>query len=52
MLTVMFLLAGTAYAQEPGKAAFVSSAHGAKDVEETLAACEQVLLRLHQEDLP
>lgn len=38
--------------QEPGKAAFVSSAHGAKDVEETLAACENVLLRLHQEDLP
>jgi glutamate-1-semialdehyde 2,1-aminomutase len=36
----------------PGGAAFVSSAHGAKDVEETLAACEQVLLRLHQEDLP
>jgi glutamate-1-semialdehyde 2,1-aminomutase len=36
----------------PGGTAFVSAAHGAKDVEETLAACEQVLLRLHQEDLP
>jgi glutamate-1-semialdehyde 2,1-aminomutase len=36
----------------PGGAAFVSSAHGAKDVEETLATCERVLLRLHQEDLP
>jgi glutamate-1-semialdehyde 2,1-aminomutase len=34
-----------------GGTAFVSSAHGAKDIEETLAACEQVLLRLHQEDL-
>ena len=32
--------------------AFVSSAHGAKDIEETLAAFERVLLRLHQEDLP
>lgn len=39
----------------PGEAltpAFVSSAHGAKDIEETLAAFERVLLRLHQEDLP
>ena len=36
----------------PGGTAFVSSAHGAKDIEETLSACEQVLLRLHQEDLP
>jgi glutamate-1-semialdehyde 2,1-aminomutase len=35
-----------------GGTAFVSSAHGAKDIEETLNACEQVLLRLHQEDLP
>ena len=24
----------------------------AKDIEETLAACERVLMRLHQEDLP
>jgi glutamate-1-semialdehyde 2,1-aminomutase len=38
--------------RQPGGAAFLSSAHGAKDVEETLAACERVLLRLHQEDLP
>jgi len=35
-----------------GRAAFISSAHGVKDVEETLAACERVLLRHHQEDLP
>jgi len=35
-----------------GATAFMSNAHGAKDVEETLAACERVLLRLHQEDLP
>ncbi len=32
--------------------AFVSSAHGAKDIEETLGVFERVLLRLHQEDLP
>ena len=37
---------------EPGATAFVSNAHGAKDVEETLAAFERVLLHLHQEDLP
>jgi glutamate-1-semialdehyde 2,1-aminomutase len=36
----------------PSGTAFVSSAHGAKDIEETLAAFEQVLLRFHQEDLP
>ena len=36
--------------REPGRAAFVSSTHGGKDVEETLAACEKVLLHLHQED--
>jgi glutamate-1-semialdehyde 2,1-aminomutase len=46
------LAEGILLPQEPGKAAFLSSAHGAKDVEETLAACERVLLRLHQEDLP
>lgn len=32
--------------------AFVSNAHGVKEIEETLAACERVLLRLHQEDMP
>ncbi len=37
---------------EVGRAAFVSSTHGAKDVEEALAACEKVLLRMHREDLP
>jgi glutamate-1-semialdehyde aminotransferase len=36
--------------REPGRAAFVSSTHGAKDIEETLAACEKVLLNLHQKD--
>ncbi len=35
-----------------GVPAFVSSAHGAKDIEETVTAFEKVLLRLHQEDLP
>ncbi len=36
--------------REPGRAAFISSTHGAKDVEETLAASEKVLLNLHQDD--
>lgn len=36
--------------REPGCAAFISSTHGAKDVEETLAATEKVLLNLHQDD--
>lgn len=35
-----------------GRTGFVSSAHGAKDIEETLAAFEQVLMRFHKEDLP
>jgi glutamate-1-semialdehyde 2,1-aminomutase len=43
---------GVLLPQLPARTAFVSSAHGAKDVDETLAACEQVLLRFHQEDLP
>jgi glutamate-1-semialdehyde 2,1-aminomutase len=43
---------GVLLPRQPGGAAFLSSAHGAKDVEETLAACERVLMRLHQEDLP
>jgi glutamate-1-semialdehyde 2,1-aminomutase len=43
---------GVLVPRQPGGAAFLSSAHGAKDVEETLEACERVLLRLHQEDLP
>jgi glutamate-1-semialdehyde 2,1-aminomutase len=37
---------------EPGRAAFLSSTHRAKDVEETLEAFEKVLPHLHQEDLP
>jgi len=36
----------------PGGTGFVSSAHGAKDIEETLAAFERVLLRFFQEDQP
>jgi glutamate-1-semialdehyde 2,1-aminomutase len=32
--------------------AFLSSSHGVKEIEETLTACERVLMRLHQEDLP
>jgi glutamate-1-semialdehyde 2,1-aminomutase len=43
---------GVLVPRQPGGAAFLSSAHGAKDVQETLEACERVLLRLHQEDLP
>jgi glutamate-1-semialdehyde 2,1-aminomutase len=35
-----------------GGTGFVSSAHGAKDIEETLSAFEQVLMRFHHEDLP
>ena len=34
--------------REPGRAGFISSTHGGKDVEETLAASEKVLLNLHQ----
>jgi len=37
---------------ESRKPAFVSAAHSAKDIDETLEAFETVLLRLHQEDLP
>ena len=33
---------GILFPPDPGRAAFVSSTHGAKDVEETLAACERV----------
>lgn len=35
--------AGILFPPEPGRAAFVSSAHGAKDIDETVAACERVL---------
>jgi glutamate-1-semialdehyde 2,1-aminomutase len=40
---------GVLFPPEPGRAVFVSSSHGAKDVDETLAACERVLLRLAPE---
>ena len=51
-LVAALLEEGVLLPQHPGQPAFLSNAHGAKDVEETLAACERVLLRLHQEDLP
>lgn len=41
---------GILFPREPGRAAFVSSTHGAKDIEETLSACEKVLQKIHQED--
>jgi glutamate-1-semialdehyde 2,1-aminomutase len=41
---------GVLFPREPGRAAFVSSTHGGKDIDETLAACEKVLLNAHQED--
>lgn len=43
---------GVLLPRQPGGTAFLSSAHGAKDVDETLAACERVLQRLHQEEQP
>jgi glutamate-1-semialdehyde 2,1-aminomutase len=43
---------GILFPADPARAAFVSSTHGAKDIEETLAACERVFLRIHQEDQP
>jgi glutamate-1-semialdehyde 2,1-aminomutase len=43
---------GVLIPQDPCGTAFLSNAHGAKEVEETLGACERVLLRLHQEDMP
>jgi glutamate-1-semialdehyde 2,1-aminomutase len=43
---------GVLFPPAPGGTGFVSSAHGAKDIEETLAAVEKVLLKFHQEDQP
>jgi glutamate-1-semialdehyde 2,1-aminomutase len=43
---------GVLLPSRPGATAFISNAHGAKDVDETLAAVERVMMRLHQEDLP
>ena len=43
---------GVLLPRQPGGPAFVSNAHGAKDIDETLAVCERVLMRLHQQDLP
>ncbi|NOZ79884.1 MAG: aminotransferase class III-fold pyridoxal phosphate-dependent enzyme [Acidobacteria bacterium] len=36
----------------PSGTAFVSHAHSGKDIDDTLEACERVLMRLHEEDLP
>lgn len=41
---------GILFPPEPGRAAFVSSTHGGKDIDETLAACGRVLLRAQRED--
>ena len=43
---------GVLMPQKPGRAAFVSSTHGAKDIDQTLSCFEKVLLQLHQEDTP
>lgn len=43
---------GVLFPPAPGGTGFVSSAHGAKDIEETLTALEQVLMNFHHEDLP
>ena len=43
---------GVLLPSEPLQPTFVSSAHSAKDIDETLEAFERVLMRLHQEDLP
>ncbi len=43
---------GVFFPVDPGTPSFVSSAHGGKDIEETLGAFERVLMKLHQEDLP
>jgi glutamate-1-semialdehyde 2,1-aminomutase len=51
-LATMLRHEGILFPPEPGRAAFVSSTHGAKDIEETLAACERVFLRIHREDSP
>ena len=51
-LAVLLREEGILVPPEPGRAAFVSSTHGAKDVEETLASCERVFAQIHQEELP
>jgi glutamate-1-semialdehyde 2,1-aminomutase len=43
---------GVLMPRKPGRAAFVSSTHGAKDIDHTLSCFEKVLLQLHQEDMP
>ncbi len=43
---------GVLFPPAPGGTGFVSSAHRAKDIEETLVAVERILLKFHQEDQP
>jgi len=43
---------GILFPPDAGRAAFVSSSHGAKDIEETLSACERVFLQINQEAQP
>ena len=43
---------GVLFPPSPRGTGFVSSAHGAKDIEQTLAAVERVLLKFYQEDQP
>jgi glutamate-1-semialdehyde 2,1-aminomutase len=49
-LAAQLLLEGILVPREPGRASFISSTHGAKDIEETLAACEKVLRNSRQEE--
>lgn len=49
-LAAQLRMEGILVPREPGRASFVSSTHGAKDIEETLAACEKVLRNSPQED--
>jgi glutamate-1-semialdehyde 2,1-aminomutase len=43
---------GVLLPQAPSSTAFLSHAHSGKDVDETLAVCERVLLKHYQEDMP
>lgn len=51
-LATMLRHEGILFPPGPGRALFVSSTHGGKDIEETLSACERVFLEIHQEDSP
>lgn len=49
-LAAQLRVEGILVPREPGRASFVSSTHGGKDIEETLAACEKVFQKSRQED--